>query len=88
MRMYPCWNKTRGVNIDAVLEHKMFYQIENLRLRVKNCENALIMVVCDYPPQDTERPQSMGRHCAPHHYRTPSTIHGWNQAVNMKCFCR
>ncbi|GFU04286.1 hypothetical protein TNCV_863901 [Trichonephila clavipes] len=47
-----------------------------------------IMVTCDPPPQYNELLQFTGRYCTPHHHRSPSMFHGWNQAVNMKCFCR
>ncbi|GFV69597.1 hypothetical protein TNCV_4507121 [Trichonephila clavipes] len=51
-------------------------------------ENASKMVACDHPPLENEMPQFTGRYCTQHHRRTPSMFHGWNQAVNTKCFCR
>ncbi|GFU12948.1 hypothetical protein TNCV_1456831 [Trichonephila clavipes] len=52
------------------------------------CEKASIMVACDHPSQDNEGPQSTGRHYASHHHRILSMSHGWNQAINIKWFCR
>ncbi|CAL1272010.1 unnamed protein product [Larinioides sclopetarius] len=79
----------RRVNRGVVfLEHRTFWK-ESLKNGVKIiCENASIMAVCDHLPQDNDRPQFTGRYCGPHHHRTPSLFHVWNQAVDMKCFCR
>ncbi|GFV95312.1 hypothetical protein TNCV_4586871 [Trichonephila clavipes] len=80
----------RRTNSDFVIsERRTVFWKGILKHRVKMiCKNTSIMVPCGHPPQDNERPQSTGSYCSPHHRRALSMFHGWNQTVNMKCFCR
>ncbi|GFU61133.1 hypothetical protein TNCV_763931 [Trichonephila clavipes] len=79
---------SRRVNRGIVLLEPMaFTQRGVLKQRGKIiCENASIMVTCGHHPEDMEMPQFTGMCCTPYHHETPSTFHGWNQAINLKYF--
>ncbi|GFV44380.1 hypothetical protein TNCV_999041 [Trichonephila clavipes] len=70
--LQPYLNTVRGVNMDdVILEHRTFSWKESLKHRVKRiCEIASAMVVCDPPPQDNEKLQSMGSY-SPHTITEP-----------------
>ncbi|GFW44033.1 hypothetical protein TNCV_997981 [Trichonephila clavipes] len=90
MLMRPSLNKAKRVNMGVfILEHSMFSRNESLKHWVKMiCENTLIMVACNYPLQNNEKLQFKGRYNTPHYHRALSIFLGWNQAVNVKCFCQ
>ncbi|GFW82523.1 hypothetical protein TNCV_1794161 [Trichonephila clavipes] len=83
-------SRARRVKKEVVfLGHMTFSHRDVLQHRVKmSCENASILVACNRSPYDKEILQFIGRYYTPNHHRISSMFHRWNQAVNMKCFCR
>ncbi|GFT25035.1 hypothetical protein TNCV_179501 [Trichonephila clavipes] len=70
----------------VLLEHGAISQEQVLKHRVKMiCKNVSLIVACHHPPQDNEMHQFTERYCT---HTITVCFHGWNHAVNMKCFFR